>query len=244
MIEEKVLTQIATRWQTTRLNIGREYVQTRFLTYFFEQKLASQIFFKGGTALRLLYQSPRFSEDLDFSATLRNCHFFEDILQEVLIDLQKEGIELVIEESKETSGGCLALFTTKIYDLLIKIKTDLSLRSRNKLATERVIVKTELSPPFLVNALSADVLVSEKLQAFLTRQKPRDFFDIYILLRHGLGRQQIAKKSKEIMTLLGKVEPAVIRRDLKPLLPKNFHPILSDFKVSLSKELERVSVRG
>lgn len=34
---------------------------------FYQEKEAEAILFKGGTALRLIYQSPRFSEDLDFS---------------------------------------------------------------------------------------------------------------------------------------------------------------------------------
>ena len=44
----------------------REYLQCKILEIIFDSKYASQFAFIGGTALRLIYGSERFSEDLDF----------------------------------------------------------------------------------------------------------------------------------------------------------------------------------
>lgn len=38
----------------------------------YEKEESSNILFKGGTALKIVYGSPRFSEDLDFSGTKLN----------------------------------------------------------------------------------------------------------------------------------------------------------------------------
>ena len=61
--------------RTPEPNVAREYVQHVLLASLFggikdEVKLA----FKGGTALRLLRQSPRFSEDLDFTGWSKAFH--------------------------------------------------------------------------------------------------------------------------------------------------------------------------
>ena len=47
--------------------IVREEYEMIILKQLFESELGRLFVFKGGTALRLAYGSPRFSEDLDFS---------------------------------------------------------------------------------------------------------------------------------------------------------------------------------
>ncbi|MBI3335601.1 MAG: nucleotidyl transferase AbiEii/AbiGii toxin family protein [Candidatus Portnoybacteria bacterium] len=70
MISQDTITKFADRYQTTELTIRREYLQHLFLSYFYKQGNTDNIYFKGGTALRFIYKSPRFSEDLDFSSSL------------------------------------------------------------------------------------------------------------------------------------------------------------------------------
>lgn len=62
-------------------------------------------FFKGGTALRMIYRSPRFSEDLDFSAGQTSLKTIEDLIIDALTDIEREGIGVSLKEAKETSGG-------------------------------------------------------------------------------------------------------------------------------------------
>lgn len=68
MISSDFVKRLATQTQTTELNILREYLQHLFLSYFYKRKDSEKVLFKGGTALKFIYGSPRFSEDLDFSA--------------------------------------------------------------------------------------------------------------------------------------------------------------------------------
>ncbi|MBN1444929.1 MAG: nucleotidyl transferase AbiEii/AbiGii toxin family protein [Candidatus Omnitrophica bacterium] len=58
---------MALQYKTTEINIAREYVQHLFLSSLYREKSSEKVLFKGGTALRIVFQSPRFSEDLDFS---------------------------------------------------------------------------------------------------------------------------------------------------------------------------------
>jgi hypothetical protein len=50
-----------------RTNVMREYLQARVLQAFQSAGAWTSLAFMGGTALRLLYGTPRFSEDLDFT---------------------------------------------------------------------------------------------------------------------------------------------------------------------------------
>jgi len=63
------LKELATIFKIDEYSIFREYLQLLFLSYLYQEKKANKLFFKGGTALRLIFGSPRFSEDLDFSTT-------------------------------------------------------------------------------------------------------------------------------------------------------------------------------
>ena len=67
MITKKQIEDLSKHFQIDEFTIMREYLQILFLTYLYGEKEADKIFFKGGTAIRLLFGSTRFSEDLDFS---------------------------------------------------------------------------------------------------------------------------------------------------------------------------------
>lgn len=59
----------------------REYVQLLFLKELYEEKYSENLFFKGGTAIRLILGGVRFSEDLDFT-----------------VDVNREGFDLFIKK--------------------------------------------------------------------------------------------------------------------------------------------------
>ena len=68
MISKETIIALACRYQTSEFpNIVREYFQHVFLSGLYQLPDAEKMLFKGGTALRIIYGSPRFSENLDFS---------------------------------------------------------------------------------------------------------------------------------------------------------------------------------
>ena len=84
MIEKSFLQNYAVKKQTGLDNIFREYVQELFLRNFYSQSGSKDFLFKGGTALKLVFGSPRFSEDLDFTGIINSIKY-EAVLQECLI---------------------------------------------------------------------------------------------------------------------------------------------------------------
>lgn len=107
MLDKIFLQKLAVKIQTSYGNVGREYIQHLFLRSFYTKSGSQNFLFKGGTSLRFVFGSPRFSQDLDFTG-VKNGKNYEKVLEETLYDLSNEGIKVELTESKPTTGGHLA----------------------------------------------------------------------------------------------------------------------------------------
>lgn len=233
MIEESQLNKLAVRYQTVKLNVVREYYQHLFLSYFYRQKGAGRVYFKGGTALRIIYGSPRFSEDLDFSAGFKEIAKLEKMIVGALGEIEREGVEVELEEAKKTSGGYLAIVRFDKTEIQLQI----SLRAKEE-EGEVVTVVSDFVPPYTIVSLKQEQLVEEKVRALLSRKKPRDFYDLYYILRAGLISVEQKKLLGSVAELLRSTE-INFEMELKQFLPKSHWAVISDFKQVLEKEIER-----
>ncbi len=221
--------------QTSFTNVAREYAQNLFLKYFYAHENSTSILFKGGTALRLLYRSPRFSEDLDFSAPVIRQKMIEDSLQETLLKINEEGLQVNVEESTATTGGFLAIISLQIGGHKVNLSLEISSRKKKPTA-QLVMVDNPYIDTYTVMSLKRDELVMEKIEALLSRKKPRDFFDIYFMLRANLLPERAVLKK-----ILPLVEETKIdfKKELDEFLPKSHHQIIKGFKMTLSSEIKR-----
>src|SRR3989344_2112963 len=98
MITKESLQALARSYQASEFpNIVREYFQHLFLSQMYKLNGAEKLLFKGGTALRIVYGSPRFSEDLDFSLFGVPGHevkkYVEDMFVRVLVEIEHQGVK-------------------------------------------------------------------------------------------------------------------------------------------------------
>ena len=85
---EETTRELAKRLNTFPENIAREEYEMFFLKTLLESHWGKDLVFKGGTALRLAYQSLRFSEDLDFTLIKKiNWSGLKKILKRTVKDL-------------------------------------------------------------------------------------------------------------------------------------------------------------
>lgn len=238
MISEKTIKELTQKYQTTEVNVTREYCQHLFLSYFYQKKKSEQILFKGGTALRMIYNSPRFSEDLDFTAVNIKTGEIEEIFINSILDIENTGIEAELKEGKTTSGGYLGIVFFRFLDFKGVIQIEVSSRKKGKIGSEMNLINSDYIPPFNLISLSQEQLSKEKVRALLERAKPRDFFDIYFLLRSHLSIKKSALGLNKILKKLGETK-IDFKRELKPLLPKSHHIILKNFKDVLKRELNK-----
>jgi predicted nucleotidyltransferase component of viral defense system len=237
MITTDSIKTLSTKYQTAELNVWREYMQHLFLSYFYQQPQAKEIYFKGGTALRIVYGSPRFSEDLDFGSTLHDVNEIETAMLHTLEEVKREGISSKILESKKTSGGYLALIEFELGQVTTTLRFEASFREKH-LESDTDTVASDFIPPYLIHVLAQEQLVGGKIAALLDRKKPRDFYDLYYLLQKGFV-------SVQQKGLLGQVLPLVqstkidFTRELKEFLPVSHWAIIKDFKAVLERAIKR-----
>lgn len=185
MISNQFIKDFSTKYQTSELNVRREYIQHLFLSYFYRHPKSSKIYFKGGTALRIIYRSPRFSEDLDFSLSEVTIDQIEDIVIDTIREIEREGIKIDIKESKKTTGGYLAIISFSLQGQKIDIKLEISQRKEKNIG-EIITIINDYIPPYNMTAITKELLVAGKIHALLERQKARDFYDLYYFLRANL----------------------------------------------------------
>ena len=246
MISKEFIKELAVKFQTSEDNVAREYCQHLFLSYLNKLKGSQKLLFKGGTALRIIFQSPRFSEDLDFSAINSGNITVEEInklIDDVLFKMMEEGIQvsktLNLGTAGETSGGYFASIAVKMLDFSSELQIQVSFRKPDQVVGNNTIINNSFVAPYLIHYLEEKILVSEKIEALLFRKKPRDFFDLYFILRDPLLVKSIpAKEGLKNKIFKAIDEAGDFEKELKIFLPINFHPVLKDFKERLKKEIE------
>ncbi|MDO8639185.1 MAG: nucleotidyl transferase AbiEii/AbiGii toxin family protein [Candidatus Daviesbacteria bacterium] len=238
MIGDEEIQKLATRYQTSAGNVRREYFQYLFLFYFYQQPKAKDIFFKGGTALRIIYNSPRFSEDLDFSCGRIDYKEIENLIEDTLAQIEKENVKFNLKEAKQTTGGFLAIISFEVFEQPIDIKIEISLRKGEGKGEIMGVTNNDYVPPYNIITVTEEQLVAEKIEALLNRKKPRDFYDLYFILRS----QMLSPKKKNILpkTLKALIESDInFEVELKQFLPKSQWMIIKDFKNNLKREIQR-----
>ena len=239
MITKNFLNQLAIKNQTTLVNTYREYCQNVFLSFLFQGKAKGNFLFKGGTALRLVYGSPRYSEDLDFSLFQIKSKEIEEILLTVAGNLEKNNLSPKIIEAKQTTGGYLADLELILHDQKIKISLQGSLRKKNGTEPNVQLILNDFIPPYTVSLLPEEILIGEKISAALTRGKPRDFFDIYFLIKKGLIPIKLRSSLKPISELLKK-KKIPFKKELAEFLPRSLHGLTNNFEKILTNEINKV----
>jgi predicted nucleotidyltransferase component of viral defense system len=235
MLSQEQLEKLAVKAQTGIVNVAREYAQNLFLKHFYSLDNSGSILFKGGTALRILYRSPRFSEDLDFSTSRIDKRKIESLLQETMVKLDQEGISVDVVESKSTTGGFLCILSFGISSNKFNISIKISGRKK-KLSGELIVVENPYIDSYTLMSLKKDYLIDEKIQALSSRRKPRDFFDLYFMLRAGLlPNKAVLKKLLPII----KETKIDFKSEMDEFLPRSHHPIIKDLKRALESEIKR-----
>lgn len=237
MLSSTQIKTLATKFQTTEYNIATEYCQNLFLSNLYRLEGSENLLFKGGTALRVVFDSPRFSEDLDFTGINLSSNFIENLIQECLNHISHIGIEVELEEAKKTSGGYLSKIHFNWLDYSPSIQIEISFRKKSY-HKEVSVISSEYLPPYSIFFLETFYLVKEKMDATLQRKKPRDFFDIYFLFRSRLITPKQKKSLKQIKEAF---ENSNINfsKELKQFLPVSMQPVVKNFKQTFNSELYR-----
>ncbi|MFW6148053.1 MAG: nucleotidyl transferase AbiEii/AbiGii toxin family protein [Thermodesulfobacteriota bacterium] len=140
-----------------------------------KSRAGSQIAFKGGTALKLFYGLPRYSEDIDYDALPGSSP------QELMRVLKG----LFVKRRWEITDEAIKYFTVLSElrfagpERRFRVKIEISTREKELETT----IQSFRGVPILT--LEPSFLMTEKLLTFLDRQAGRDIFDAWFILDHG-----------------------------------------------------------
>jgi predicted nucleotidyltransferase component of viral defense system len=172
----------------------KEYLQMKILKSIFWSPYGTKLRFIGGTALRIVYQNQRFSEDLDFDIVNLSFDDFENLATIVRHDLEAEWLTVMGKTIKKWAFHCHISIPEILYEnqlapmknqtILIQIDAHAQWYSYEP---KQIVLNTfDIVAPILT--CTKELLLAHKLFACFTRKrlKGRDFFDIVFLL--GLTR--------------------------------------------------------
>lgn len=222
MITRSQIDFLAKKNKINETTILREYLQILFLSELYSVSQSKNIFFKGGTALHLIYKAPRFSEDLDFTAQLKKKDFLTVIWKLFDSLSKKEAIEF---KERKTIAGKRFLLTAKPVVLPYKtfVNLDFSFRERI-LDPKKSIIETDYPVLFTsyVYHLSKDEIFAEKIRALLTRVQGRDLYDLWYLMTQGAKMDKDLVKEKLKYYHLEKTSKAQILETINQFSKKDF----------------------
>jgi len=166
----------------------REYLQARILGFLQRAGVMIPLAFYGGTALRFLYTSARYSEDLDFALErIGPGYDFRAYLQDIRAGLTAEGYEVTLKvNDRRIVHSAWVRFSGLLYDLglsphtdqvfSVKIEVDTNPPAGAGLAT--TVVRRHVTLQLQHHDQSS--LLAGKLHAILQRPylKGRDVYDL------------------------------------------------------------------
>ncbi len=171
-----------------------EYLQYEILDSMFKFDKAKHLSFIGGTAVRIVAGSNRFSEDLDFDNFGLTYFEFESLLNDVLRDMKLKGFEIEYKFVEKGAWHCYIKFPEILYKFGLssndkeRILIRIDMQEKTKLYEPSIIILNKFGIFRKILSASFEVLLSQKLITILQRkrEKGRDLYDVSYL--YGLTK--------------------------------------------------------
>jgi len=175
--------------QGFKRNMLREYLQYKILEALFEVPKASSLYFIGGTALRIVHGTARFSEALDFDTPNITADEFLIFSEGIKKSLELQGYSIEIKNVIKGAYHCYIRFPKMLFESglspyeeeKILIQIDAEAQGFDYEPEMTLINKFDIFTRIPVAPI--EILLSQKICAALKRKraKGRDFYDIVFL---------------------------------------------------------------
>lgn len=216
--------------KTNEATALREYLQYLFLSVLYAQQARTHVYFKGGTAIHIVYHAPRFSEDMDFTVQEEG-NAFTKLIDETFARLSQSE-RLAFKPRKSVAGKRYMMSTVNLPGLPPSyINLDFLFRE-NVLKPQASVLTTSLPIIFtgLVWHLSKEEIFAEKIRAVMTRKKGRDLYDLWYLSAIGvkpdeamvqkkLAYYRMSLNMKDVVSRCEAFSEQDFVNDLRPFVP-------------------------
>jgi len=204
-------------------HVVREEHELLILRNLMETPLSSALVLKGGTALRLAYGSPRFSDDLDFSPL---APVSEEAFVSVAETIAKALPEVILVEALAKRFTLFALYKVRepylpyAFSIKLEVLTRPETWEREQDFTLRLLTSPVTPVSVLAQVATLERMWADKQTALATRHQPRDLYDLWF----------IAQKLRCPFTPdLSSFNRKAIRRDLRKYLPRSHWQVIEQW---------------
>lgn len=198
-IFEQMVSKYKIQTQDDKLNAYHEVMQEIILSALQRAGFFNKAAFYGGTCLRIFYNLPRFSEDMDFSLLKAKDNFsLEPYFDAIVTEFKALGREVVINKKvKKNFSQVESAFlkdTTEVYNIefkterTVKIKIEVDTTPPLGFSTENKLLLLPYS--FMTRCFTLPNLYAGKMHAMLFRNwkhrvKGRDWYDFEWYVRNS-----------------------------------------------------------
>lgn len=204
-------------------HVVREEYEMLLLHDLLESRLGSALVFKGGTALRLAYGSPRFSDDLDFSAiTPIPTETFTAVVQA----LNRRLSQVTVVEALAKHFTLFALFKvsegylTQPFSIKLEVSTRPEVWERGQDFELRLLTSDFSNVTVLAQVATLERMWKDKREALAVRRQPRDLYDLWFIAQ---------KLRQEFSPDLSGMDRKVIKRELRKYLPPSHWKVIEQW---------------
>ncbi|HKL01254.1 MAG TPA: nucleotidyl transferase AbiEii/AbiGii toxin family protein [Desulfotignum sp.] len=201
-------------------NAIKEIIQEIVLLGLWRSKFYEKAVFYGGSALRILHNLDRFSEDLDFSLIQpENKLDIKKYLDSVKSELELWGFEVSTEKKNKKKETTIDSAFTKANTLIHLLKIDSNLKT-HKNAVIKIKLEIDQEPaigftsdlkyhlhpiPFSIKTMTLPSLFAGKMHALLCRTlrtniKGRDWYDLIWFVKNNIPCGLYYLKNKMVQT--------------------------------------------
>ena len=230
-MEKDQLAEYERNLKISKDQILREEAEMDFLSELANNRISSKVVFYGGTALRLAYGSPRFSEDIDL-ITVKPVIFseFEKFIKYIVKNNSSRWKLKDIKNKRNTFFALIVIEDEKLkHNFSIKIEIHKPDRKVN-LKTELVLLKSPVSiaePLFFVPTL--EELQRLKEGAFSRRKKARDIFDLWYI-------SQSLRKDFVLPNAVSNYSRREFENELQVFLPPKYYPVIKQLYGKINRK--------
>lgn len=225
MLTKEEAQRLSGQLKIDRERIVRESYEIFLLSEMSKEPWSRYLIFKGGTALRLAYNSPRFSDDLDFSLIqpIPGAEVFR------FAATVSSKINAAVKDRWEKRNTILVEFglTVDFLPQNIGLKIEISKRASPNPDHSLSIIRSPVSPlEVLFKVQTLEDMLKDKFAALQSREEPRDLFDAWYIC------QKLRREMPELELAMNEQR---INQVLKKYLPLNWHPAVAEIIELLKK---------
>ena len=166
-----------------------EYLQYELLDSLLKNAAAVELSFIGGTAIRILHDSPRFSEDLEFDNFGLSFSQFEELLKTACRDMEYKGFLIEYRVVEKGAWHCYIRFPKILREVGLspdaerKILICIDSEAKEKLYEPKKVFLNKFSVYRQILAAPSAILLAQKMMTILYRKREmgRDIFDVSFL---------------------------------------------------------------